>query len=81
VSSNLVLGSNTLACCADPGIDVAGEYIRKNVVESQAGVNLTLDIQVLDMATCEPIKNAYIEIWREFFLLFSSFIRKILPQS
>ncbi|KAK3942635.1 Intradiol ring-cleavage dioxygenase [Diplogelasinospora grovesii] len=42
---------------------VAGEYIRQNVIESQAGVNLTLDIQVLDTETCEPVTGAYLEIW------------------
>ncbi|KAK3375899.1 Intradiol ring-cleavage dioxygenase [Lasiosphaeria ovina] len=42
---------------------VAGEYIRRDVVESQKGVNLTLDIQVLDTETCEPVAGAFLEIW------------------
>lgn len=50
---------------ANRGIDVAGEYIRKNIVEKQQGVELTLDLQVLDITTCEPIKGAYLEIWRK----------------
>lgn len=44
---------------------MAGEYIRQNVTETQAGVNLALDIQVLDVNTCEPVPNVYMEIWRE----------------
>lgn len=42
---------------------VAGEYIRQNVTETQAGVDLALDIQVLDVNTCEPVPNVYMEIW------------------
>lgn len=44
---------------------VAGEYIREDVTETQAGVDLTLDLQVLDIDTCEPVEGAYTEIWRE----------------
>ncbi|KAK3320781.1 Intradiol ring-cleavage dioxygenase [Cercophora scortea] len=42
---------------------VAGEYIRENVVESEPGLPLHLDIQVLDMETCEPVTGAFLEIW------------------
>ncbi|KAL2264364.1 hypothetical protein VTK26DRAFT_5790 [Humicola hyalothermophila] len=42
---------------------VAGEYIRSNVVESQPGVPLLLDYQVIDVATCDPVPNLYLEIW------------------
>ncbi|OIW24726.1 aromatic compound dioxygenase [Coniochaeta ligniaria NRRL 30616] len=44
-------------------IDVAGEYIREDVTETQAGVDLALDIQILDVNTCEPVPNVYMEIW------------------
>jgi protocatechuate 3,4-dioxygenase beta subunit len=33
------------------------------VVETQPGVSLLLDYQVIDVATCEPIPNVYVEIW------------------
>lgn len=46
-------------------IDVAGEYIREDVTETQAGVDLALDIQILDVNTCEPVPNVYMEIWRK----------------
>lgn len=43
--------------------DVVGEYIRKDLREEQKGVDLHLDVQVLDIETCEPIKDGFIEIW------------------
>ncbi len=43
--------------------DVAGEYVRENVVETQPGVSLLLDYQVIDTATCDPVPNVYVEIW------------------
>ncbi|KAK4148833.1 Intradiol ring-cleavage dioxygenase [Chaetomidium leptoderma] len=42
---------------------VAGEYVRENVVEDQPGVPLLLDYQVIDIATCEPVPDVYVEIW------------------
>lgn len=45
---------------------VAGEYIRSDVTEDQAGVALHLEVQVLDIDTCEPVTGAYAEIWREY---------------
>lgn len=33
------------------------------MVESQAGVSLLLDYQVIDVATCKPVPNVYVEIW------------------
>jgi protocatechuate 3,4-dioxygenase beta subunit len=44
---------------------VTGELIRKNIVESQNGIDLHLDIQVLNTETCEPVGGVYIEVWRE----------------
>ncbi|KAK0644561.1 Intradiol ring-cleavage dioxygenase [Cercophora newfieldiana] len=44
---------------------VAGEFIRDNIVEKEPGVNLALDLQVLDVATCDPVADKYLEIWRE----------------
>ncbi|PLB39062.1 intradiol ring-cleavage dioxygenase [Aspergillus candidus] len=42
---------------------VSGELIRTDVSEEQAGVPLFLDIQLVDTKTCEPVPEAYIEIW------------------
>ena len=46
--------------------DVSGERIRQDVTEDQDGVPLAVDIQVVDMDTCEPIPGAYLEIWRKW---------------
>ncbi|EMR70803.1 putative extracellular dioxygenase protein [Eutypa lata UCREL1] len=42
---------------------VGGEYIRRNIIEEQAGVDIVLDYQVIDVDTCEPVPNVYLEIW------------------
>ncbi|KAM7194154.1 Intradiol ring-cleavage dioxygenase [Naviculisporaceae sp. PSN 640] len=42
---------------------VAGEYIRQDITDNENGVPLAVDIQVIDMDTCEPIPNIYLEIW------------------
>jgi len=43
--------------------DVAGEYVRRNLVEQQPGVPLLLDYQVIDVNTCEPVPNVFLEMW------------------
>ncbi|GLA19692.1 hypothetical protein AnigIFM62618_007811 [Aspergillus niger] len=42
---------------------IAGELIRRNVVEDQTGVPLFMDIQLIDTKTCEPLPNIYTDIW------------------
>lgn len=42
---------------------VTGEFIRKNVTEGQAGVPLYLEIQYLDVNTCEAVPDVYVDIW------------------
>ncbi|RYP74721.1 hypothetical protein DL769_003980 [Monosporascus sp. CRB-8-3] len=42
---------------------VGGEYIRRNITDGQEGVDMVLDYQVIDVDTCDPIPNAYLEIW------------------
>lgn len=42
---------------------VSGELIREDIDEGQEGVPLTLDIQIIDINTCEPVPQAYLEIW------------------
>ncbi|KIM22482.1 hypothetical protein M408DRAFT_332916 [Serendipita vermifera MAFF 305830] len=39
------------------------EYVRADLREDQAGVTLVLDIGVLDMATCQPATDVFVEIW------------------
>ncbi|KAM7211411.1 Intradiol ring-cleavage dioxygenase [Rhypophila decipiens] len=42
---------------------VAGEYIRQDITDEEAGVPLAVDIQIVDMDTCLPIPDVYLEIW------------------
>ncbi|KAJ1301975.1 hypothetical protein OPQ81_000811 [Rhizoctonia solani] len=42
---------------------VANELLRTDVREAQTGVNLVLDIGVMDTRTCTPVEDALVEIW------------------
>jgi protocatechuate 3,4-dioxygenase beta subunit len=42
---------------------VLGESIHSNVVESEVGVPLHLDMKFVDMTTCLPATNLFIDIW------------------
>ncbi|SPO05234.1 uncharacterized protein DNG_07921 [Cephalotrichum gorgonifer] len=42
---------------------VTGEDIKQDIVEGQPGIPFALDLQVVNVQTCEPIKDAYIELW------------------
>lgn len=46
-----------------PTSDISGEYVRSDVVEKEAGIPLTVDILLMDTTTCQPITDAYLEIW------------------
>ncbi|KAE8151790.1 Intradiol ring-cleavage dioxygenase [Aspergillus avenaceus] len=55
-------------CLLDPdtifgpyGID--GELHRHDVRESQKGIDLYLDLGVMDVETCEPLPDAWLSIW------------------
>jgi protocatechuate 3,4-dioxygenase beta subunit len=42
---------------------VTGEHVRRNVTENQAGVPLTVDIQIIDINTCAPIPRIMLDFW------------------
>ena len=42
---------------------VSGEFIRSDVRELQTGIDLLLDVQVIDVATCKPVPNIMIDLW------------------
>ena len=44
---------------------VAGEYFRSNVVESEysEGVNMFLEVQYVDINTCEAIPSIAVDVW------------------
>ncbi|ETS87786.1 hypothetical protein PFICI_01614 [Pestalotiopsis fici W106-1] len=42
---------------------VADEYVRREISEDLEGVPIVMDFQVVDINTCEPMPNTYLEIW------------------
>ncbi|CCX09620.1 aromatic compound dioxygenase [Pyronema domesticum] len=42
---------------------VTGEKVRHDVRENQQGVDLYLDMQFIDINTCEPVNDIYVDIW------------------
>ncbi|KAI9149124.1 Catechol 1,2-dioxygenase 1 [Paramyrothecium foliicola] len=42
---------------------VAGEYVRENIVDEEPGLSIVLDYQVIDVDTCEPVPDVYLEMW------------------
>ncbi|EKD15302.1 uncharacterized protein L3040_001670 [Drepanopeziza brunnea f. sp. 'multigermtubi'] len=42
---------------------ILGELIRKNVTEGQIGIPLYLEVQYVDITTCEPVPEIYVDIW------------------
>ncbi|KAF9693759.1 hypothetical protein EKO04_008171 [Ascochyta lentis] len=64
--SILFTGNNS--CILTPEVTqgpywVQGELIREDITEDQEGVPLHLDIQVIDVNTCEPVPSVYLELW------------------
>lgn len=62
------LFSSNASCILTPDVTqgpyyVGGEYIRSDVAEDQEGIATTIDYQVIDVETCEPVPNVYLEQW------------------
>lgn len=64
-----IFSANT-SCILTPEVTdgpyyVLGEAIRKNVKEDlySDGIDLYLEVQYLDVETCEPVAGLYIDIW------------------
>ncbi|KAF2635854.1 aromatic compound dioxygenase [Massarina eburnea CBS 473.64] len=65
-AATLFAGAN--ACILSPEVTqgpyyVQGELVRQNIVDGQQGVDMTMDIQIIDVNTCEPVPNVYLEAW------------------
>ncbi|GKZ19345.1 hypothetical protein AbraIFM66951_005575 [Aspergillus brasiliensis] len=63
-----VLFASNATCVLGPDVTqgpyyVTGELIRNDISETQEGVPLYLDIQLIDTSTCEPVPEIYIDIW------------------
>ncbi|KAG7445734.1 aromatic compound dioxygenase [Guyanagaster necrorhizus] len=42
---------------------VDGEYVRSDITEDQEGVYTYVDVELIDVSTCEPVSNVYIDFW------------------
>ncbi|KAI5826480.1 aromatic compound dioxygenase [Schizophyllum commune Tattone D] len=42
---------------------INNELVRQDHREDQAGIPLVIDIGILDINTCEPVPNSFVEIW------------------
>ncbi|KAH7320576.1 putative extracellular dioxygenase [Stachybotrys elegans] len=67
-TSASTLFSSNGSCVLTPEVTqgpyyVGGEYVRKDVTDGQAGLDITLDYQVIDVDTCEPVPEVYLEMW------------------
>lgn len=65
--SILFTGGNS-SCVLSPEVTqgpywVEGELVRLDNTDGQEGVPLTLDVQIIDVNTCNPVPNAYLEMW------------------
>ncbi len=67
-SGNAAIETGAAQCVLTPELTegpyyIAGEKVRRDIREGHPGTPLTLTLRVLDAATCEPIKNAAVDIW------------------
>ncbi|KAI1121381.1 aromatic compound dioxygenase [Nemania abortiva] len=62
------LFSGNSSCILTPEVTqgpyyVGGELIRRNIIEDQGGVDTIIDYQIIDVDTCDPVPNVYLEMW------------------
>ncbi|CAI7645792.1 unnamed protein product [Penicillium glandicola] len=63
-----VLFGTEATCILGPDVTqgpyyVTGELVREDIRESQEGVPLYMDIQLINTNTCEPIPEIYMDLW------------------
>ncbi|KAF2134973.1 GPI anchored dioxygenase-like protein [Dothidotthia symphoricarpi CBS 119687] len=65
--ASTIFSANTSSILAPEITDgpyyVTGEYIRKDVTEGQPGVGLYLEVQYIDVTTCEPVPKLFVDVW------------------
>ncbi|KAF4033734.1 Dioxygenase [Phytophthora infestans] len=67
VNASDLFGSD-VKCVLEPEVTegpyyVNGELIRQDVTEDQEGVKLYAELQFVDVNTCEPVHNLYVDFW------------------
>ncbi|KAI5849596.1 Intradiol ring-cleavage dioxygenase [Morchella snyderi] len=63
-----LLFTGNVSCVLQPEVTqgpyyVDGELVRQDIRETQGGVDLYADVQIVDVATCEPVPNLYLDWW------------------
>ncbi|GLE03438.1 hypothetical protein PINS_up012340 [Pythium insidiosum] len=56
------------ACVLEPEVTegpyyVRGELVRNDIRESQTGIDLFVDLQFIDVNTCQPVPQLYVDFW------------------
>ncbi|KAF2690896.1 aromatic compound dioxygenase [Lentithecium fluviatile CBS 122367] len=66
-SAATIFAANTSCILAPEVTDgpyyVLGEYVRKDVKEDEPGVDMYLEVQYIDVETCEPVQGLFVDIW------------------
>eukprot|EP00644_Phytophthora_capsici_P008649 jgi/Phyca11/7578/fgenesh1_pm.PHYCAscaffold_20_\ len=67
VNASALFGTD-VKCVLEPEVTegpyyVNGEFIRQDVREDQEGINLYAELQFVDVNTCEPVNNLYVDFW------------------
>ncbi len=65
---NKAVESGAVQCVLTPELTegpfyIAGEKVRRDIRDGHPGTLLTLQLRVLDVSTCKPIKAAAVDIW------------------
>ena len=65
---NKAVETGAVSCVLTPELTegpyyIAGEKLRRDIRDGHPGALLTLDLRILNAATCKPIKGASVEIW------------------
>ncbi|KAF1785124.1 Intradiol ring-cleavage dioxygenase, core [Phytophthora cactorum] len=67
VNASDLFGSD-VKCVLEPEVTegpyyVSGEFIRQDVTEGQQGIRLYAEMQFVDVNTCEPVDDLYVDFW------------------
>lgn len=67
MDASAIFSANT-SCILAPEVTagpyyVLGELVRKDVKEDQIGVDLCLEVQYIDVETCNPVEGLFVDIW------------------
>lgn len=62
------LFGDNVACILEPEVTegpyyVSGEYVRNAIAETQEGVPLYAELQFVDVNTCAPVGDLYVDFW------------------